>query len=86
MNEVADKPQKRKILRVKTARTGFFHEPKVERPAASYMVWREGGDMPKKLYDNPELPCKHATRLARLYPHEKFHVLRSWRIFEGIEQ
>lgn len=44
-----------------------------------YMVWREGGDAPEKIYDNPY----HATRDARTLSDQEgvvFHVFRTWRI------
>lgn len=81
MIKLAPEVRKRKVLTLPIPRASKAPEPTfIPREDASYMVWREGGDMPKKLYSDPHLPYKHAMLLAKQYPGERFHVLRSWRI------
>lgn len=84
MPELTSEARKRKVLTLprygeRNPDTPTF----VPRVEARFMVWREGGDMPKRLYDEPDLPCRHAASLARQFPGERFHVLRSWRVCEA---
>jgi hypothetical protein len=89
MNEIDKPSKKRKILSIKTEKNPQFPQwiedyPSkwVDRDKGFIMVYREGGDMPTRVYRPEELSLaiKHAKSLA--YKRgDVFHVLRSWRAF-----
>lgn len=84
MTDLATEARERKVLTIPRSVERSKAAPTfIPRAEASFMVWREGGDMPKKLYKEPRLPCQHAASLAKRNPGERFHVLRSWRICEA---
>ncbi len=87
MNSLPQTSRKRKILTCKPAADPTdSDENYVPRVEAKFMVWHEGGDMPKRFYDEPKRPCFHAQELSRLHPGKRFHVLRTWRAFETGEE
>lgn len=88
MSLILEDPPKRKILRLKhdpqTAEEKKADAPHFVIQAHSfYMVWKEGGDMPQRLYraDERHTAVCHAKALAAK-TGERFHVMRSWRAFE----
>jgi hypothetical protein len=88
MNEaIGEVPAKRKVLslRLEPAKTPEEEAaPKfVENREAVYMVWCDGGDMPKRVYraDERDKAVSHAKLLASA-EGKRFHVLRSFRAFE----
>lgn len=84
MIELPPEAKKRKVLTLPRTKDRNPNTPTfVPRDQSKFMVWREGGDMPRKLYDEPSLPHRHATLLAKQHPGEKFHVMRTWRLCEA---
>lgn len=87
MDAITTQPRQRKILTIKVKgdrlSTIAAQGEKIPRAEACYMVWREGGAMPSRPYDEPTLACRHAAALARKFPGERFHVLRSWRLCQS---
>jgi hypothetical protein len=88
MSEViGEVPAKRKVLslRLEPATTPEEHAaPKfVENREAVYMVWCDGGEMPKRVYraDEREKAIGHAKLLAA-QTGKRFHALRSFRAFD----
>lgn len=87
MTEISNPKPKRKTLTLKLepvkSYKDDFPEKFVDRAQGAVMVWREGGDMPKRFYKPDEivLAIRHARDLAK-QTGERFHVLRSWRAFE----
>lgn len=87
MTDVTASTRKRKILSLSreksTDYSSDFPSHFVSRALGAVMVWREGGDMPKRFYKPEEiaLACRHAKDLS-LKTGERFHVLRSWKAFE----
>ena len=57
------------------------------RDESVFMVWREGGDMPKRVYrpDEAWRAIEHAKKLAR-ETGDRFYVLRSWRGFDPVQE
>jgi len=91
MQNLDETPIKRKTLSLKTDR----EEPKplpekiksskyLTRDESVFMVWRVGGDMPKRVYTVDELPLavSHAEALARRQGGT-FYVMRSWRGYKA---
>lgn len=81
MNLLPKNPKKRKTLILKPPIES--RRDHVIREQARFMVWREGGDAPVKIYDDPQLACTHAKLLCKK-TGEPFHVFRSWRIIECV--
>lgn len=80
--DLQDRPQKRKVLSLKIEKEGLKEPCFVENAQSVFMVWRVGGDMPKRVYGHKEgsIAKSHAKTLA-LETGEQFHVLRSYRAF-----
>lgn len=82
--ELPPEARKRKVLTLPRSKDRNLATPTfVPRDQSKFMVWREGGDMPRKLYDEPNLPHHHASLLAKQHPGERFHVMRTWRLCEA---
>ncbi len=90
-------PRKRKTLSIKTAKPVSAKSSKsiktqtverdetphfVKRDDAVFMVYNPNGYMPKRVYEEPGLACRHAVLLAK-QTGEKFHVMRTWRFMEA---
>lgn len=95
MTKAIGYPPKRKTLSIATPRNdppvltpspakGPATQPRKlrvpPREQAVYLVWREGGDLPKKIYRDPKQANADASVLAST-TGERFHVLRSFRIY-----
>ena len=80
--DLQDRPRKRKVLSLKIEKEGPTEPCFVENAQSVFMVWRVGGDMPKRVYGPTEgsLAKSHAKTLT-LETGEQFHVLRSYRSF-----
>lgn len=76
---------RRKILSIKKEKEATDQPCFVEKDSAVYMVWRVGGDMPKRVYRSKEkaLAVSHAQLLSAQTGLE-FHVLRSYRGFIAV--
>jgi hypothetical protein len=74
--------QKRKVLSLKTEKEAAREPCFVEKDKAVYMVWRVGGDMPKRVYLSHEVDRarSHAKMLSKETGYD-FHVLRSYRAY-----
>lgn len=85
--ELVQEQPKRKLLSLKKETAAPSESPSLPRfvnaPQSVYMVWREGGDMPKRVYGASEksIAQSHAKKLAE-QTGERFYVMRSWRGFE----
>lgn len=91
-SNVGENPKQRKVLTLanppeaekqtpeKSKRT-MGEDQFVPNDQAFYMVWKEGGDAPKRIYaaDEKWLAARHAKILSEEHG-VRFHVLRSWRI------
>jgi len=79
-----DNPRpKRKVLSLKLEPQEANQQPQfVERGEAFYMVWRVGGDTPKRIYTAKEqqIAISHAKKLCD-ETGMQFHVMRSYRAF-----
>lgn len=90
MTDLQSPRPKRKVLSLKLEKVSRykddFPERFVDREQGAVMVWREGGDMPKRMYkpDEIRLAIRHAQELA-MKTGERFHILRSWRAFDAVE-
>jgi hypothetical protein len=74
--------RKRKVLSLKIEKEDIREPCFVEKSSAVYMVWRVGGDMPKRLYlpEEVERAKSHAKKLSEETGFV-FHVLRSYRAY-----
>lgn len=89
MSELVDNKPTRKVLSLKLAPQS---QPNASQQPAQflqddlcvYMVWREGGDMPKRVYaaDERHRAISHAKTLSSETGY-RFYVLRSWRGFDA---
>lgn len=82
MNDISKGGKKRKILTLKLPQE--IRNDHISRERARFMVWRENGDAPVRIYDDPFLACNHAKALCKKIG-EPFHVFRSWRVMQGDE-
>lgn len=87
--EIAVKRPKRKVLSLKKE-PAPDQPPKTTQPPrylnddfCVYMVWCDGGDMPKRVYQSSErnMAVGHAKALAET-TKQRFYVMRSWRGFD----
>ena len=91
-SNVGEKPKARKVLTLanppesekqtpEKSKRGMGEDQFVPGHQAFYMVWKEGGDAPKRMYgpDEKWLAAKHAKILSEEHG-VRFHVFRSWRI------
>ena len=58
----------------------------IPRDECAFMVYREGGDMPKRLYapEEIEIAVYHARGIAQ-ETGARVHVLRTWRAYDAVE-
>lgn len=87
MSEISTPRKKRKLLKLKTSEPEYKFGPiYVEKPHDVYMVWRPGGEMPKRVYPHAEqeLALTHAKQLASEFG-ERMYVMRAWRAFDPEE-
>ncbi len=91
MNDLPAQKSKRKILSLKLQPAETEAEKAlplfVNNDEAVYMVWRYGGDMPKKVYpaserDRAICDAKNLANQLR----ERFYVLRAFRGYDPDEQ
>ena len=90
-DSIGDKPKQRKVLSLakpqepaketQKSKRGMGEDQFVPSHQAFYMVWREGGNAPQRIYgaDEKWLAAKHAKILSEEHG-ARFHVFRSWRI------
>jgi len=73
---------KRKVLSLKTEQEHPQSPAFIAREHCHYMVWRVGGDEPKRIYgpDESQRAINHAKELSEK-TGEEFHVFRTWRGF-----
>lgn len=83
MDDVAAIPNKRKILSLKLEKHQGQEARFVVPEKSVYMVWCEGGDMPRRVYRSSEKSkaANHAKKLAE-QENRRFYVMRSWRGYE----
>lgn len=83
MTSLGEMRPKRKVLSLKKDKPEAPEQPcLVHKSHALYMVWRVGGDMPKRVYQPHErdIAIGHAKKLCDETGQE-FHVLRSFRAY-----
>jgi hypothetical protein len=84
MVSITKKAIKRNVLSLPTARPDGDEKPLfIDNRQAIYMVWREGGDMPARVYgpDEASIAKLHAKQMALKYGF-RFYVMRAWRAYE----
>lgn len=85
-SDIHESRKRRKVLTLRKEPSDGHNQPKyVVKQEACYMVWRAGGDMPKRVYSHAErqLACDHAKTLVQ-ETGERFYVLRAWRAFDPV--
>ena len=89
MSDVISPPTPvRKVLSLRKELQEAQTEPRfVLKEESVYMVWRDGGDMPARVYRPTEknLAVKHAKMLTESVG-QRFHVLRSYRAFDPLPE
>ncbi len=84
MIELDEPKPKRKVLSLKLSKPEGANQPcYVNKAQSVYMVWRDGGDMPVRVYRKPEehIAMAHAKELCEK-TGERFYVMRSWRAYD----
>lgn len=83
MSEVDNKKPARKVLSLKLAGQTPNQPQFIQEPWSVYMVWCDGGDMPKRVYraDEKNRAMAHAKKLAA-ETGKRFYVMRSYRGYE----
>lgn len=89
MQDIAENAPSRKVLSLKLQSSETPGQPcMVVDEEAVFMVWREGGPAPQRIYRQHErkLALGHAKALC-VQTGARYHVLRSFRAFEkaGVE-
>lgn len=82
MTGIPTSKKSRKVLTLKLP--AEMRKDQVSRERSRFMVWRENGDSPKRIYDDPVLACQHAAKLC-IQEGVPFHVFRTWRIMREPE-
>ena len=86
MNTITEERPKRKVLSLKLDKQEGANQPRfVEKKQSVFMVWRDGGNMPVRVYRKPEehMALKHAQDLCES-TGQRFYVMRSWRAFDPL--
>ena len=85
-DKLPNSDQRRKVLSLAKESSHEQGQPCfVGKGEAVYMVWRDGGDMPARVYRHGEktLAMFHAKQLTESVG-QRFHVLRSYRAFDPL--
>ena len=86
MGDIHQPRRGRKILRLKKEPAEAPEQPQyVIKSEARFMVWRDGGDMPCRVYgpDEAEKATGHAKTLAEK-EQARFYVMRAWRAYDPV--